>query len=78
MNKTHRIGLLTEMLKDRIEKIEERSSIDVCKEVNDEFRVHIEYILTAEEFSHFTVADLKPLVDVLADFKDRYFKRLEE
>ncbi|MEB9454410.1 hypothetical protein [Bacillus anthracis] len=77
MDKTHRVGLLTEMLKDRIKKIEERSSIDVYKEVNDEFRMHIEYILTAEEFSHLTVADLKPLVDVLADFKDRYFKRFE-
>jgi hypothetical protein len=77
VDKTRRIGVLAEMLKDRIESIGKRNPLHVDDEVNKEFGKHMAFILSKEEFSQFTVADLKPVLDVLVDFQNRYFKRHE-
>ncbi|MGG3758210.1 hypothetical protein ABEW49_17465 [Bacillus anthracis] len=74
-DKERRIGVLAGMLKDTIEIIEKRNPTHAYDEVNEAFGKHMAYILSKEEFSHFTVADLKPVADVLVDFQNRYFKR---
>lgn len=77
MDKTHIIGILVEMIQDKIKGIEETESIHVYEDVNEAFGNFMEYILRDEKLSQLTVEDLKPILEVVVDFRNRYFKRHE-